>query len=901
MRAVLLVQTTTFTVDDWCWGLLLSKDTASGSGPGGGHPPAANDARSESTLSSDSSALSTHESGDDGPAVGTDLDVEVFARGATVGRYLVLERLGAGAMGVVYAAYDPELDRKIALKLLRPQRTDGDQTRRQARMVREAKAIAKVSHPNVVGIFDVGVHEGHVFMAMEHLAGGTLRDWVATKKPTWREIITTYIEVAHGLAAAHTEGLIHRDFKPDNVLLDKNGAPKVVDFGLVRLTGSGSDLAESGAPDRSRATATPELAPGLLDLPGGPAALTRTGALTGTPAYMAPEQFHSQPVDARTDQFAFCVSLYEALYGERPFAGSNVIQLANSVTKGRVQDAPKDSQVPGWVRRALLRGLSVEPDRRFADFDALIPILANDPAKRNRKWLLGGATLATMVAAVGVTHRLGSTQRPMCTGGGARLAGIWEPGVANSARKAAIHRAFAASGKSYAEQAYTGAARLFDQFVGRWTGMYTEACEATNVRGEQSPEVLDLRMACLNERLGNARALSDVFAVADSKVVENAVSAAAALPSLDRCADVAALRAVVKPPEDAKTRKRVEGLRSELDDLIALRDSGQCARALPKETPLIARVRALGYRPLLAETLFASAQLDDICGDDTEMLKRFKEARAEASASHNDDLAAQASALIPSFAVNRLGQDVVAGEWLAVAHGDVARLGRESLADAMLAQAEGMLAMTAGAYDRALTAATRSIEITRRLQGPDAPLTIQWEANKGLWEETAGHLEAALQTDVRAREHFERVLGHDHPRVALVSNNEGEVLNLLGRYTEAEAAFQRAVSLFRQGGTDTQLLGWALTGLGRALLGKHQPADAVAPLEEALKIRIERHASPPLLGETRFALARASWSRPTERRRALALAVDARRDFGNDKKTVAEIDAWLAHARAEGI
>ena len=408
-------------------------------------------------------------------------------------------------------------------------------------------------------------------------------------------------------------------------------------------------------------------------------------------------------------------------------------------------------------------------------------------------------------------------------GAGQRLAGIWEPGTTPSQRKTAIRGAFAGTGKSYAGQAYASVARLFDQYVERWTGMYTDACEATHVRGEQSAEVLDLRMACLSERLGNARALSDVFASADGKVVENAVGAAAALPSLDRCADVAALRAVVKPPEDPATRRRVDDLRTELAKLIALRDSGQCARAIPKADALIADVRAAGYQPLLAETLFASAHVGDDCGDLAGTLQRFKEAHAAASASHNDEVAAQASALIPSFAINRFGQELVAREWLVVARGDVARLGRETLADAMLAQAEGMLALTEGAFERALTEADRSIAVTRRLLGPDDLLTIQWEANKADWLQTAGRLDEALRTDVAAREHFERLLGSEHPRVALISSNEGEVLNLLGRHAEAEIACRRAVQLFRQSGARPDVLGWALTGLVSHCSARHNP------------------------------------------------------------------------------
>jgi len=225
--------------------------------------------------------VSTHETGP-GDAGGTDGDLDILKRGSTVGRYLVLERLGAGAMGVVYAAYDPKLERKIALKLLRPQPGRGDQARRTARLEREAQATAKLSHPNVVGIFDVGVHEDQVFMAMEYLAGGTLRDWLKAEKRPWRDIVKMFIAVGQGLAAAHTEGLIHRDFKPDNVLLDKNGVPKVVDFGLVRLspgidvTASGSN--EENAEDSDGAAAT------LPPMGQMPAALTRTGALAGTPA-----------------------------------------------------------------------------------------------------------------------------------------------------------------------------------------------------------------------------------------------------------------------------------------------------------------------------------------------------------------------------------------------------------------------------------------------------------------------------------------------------------------------------------------------------------------------------------------------------------------------------------------
>jgi tRNA A-37 threonylcarbamoyl transferase component Bud32 len=840
--------------------------------------------------------VSTHESGEGTPGIGGAGDADMFARGSIVGRYTVLERLGAGAMGVVYAAYDPELDRKVALKFLRAQQQSADQSRREARMVREAKAIAKVSHPNVVSIFEVGIHEGQVFMAMEHLGGGTLRSWIAERKRPWREVVKMFIAVGEGLAGAHAEGLIHRDFKPDNVLIDKNGVPKVVDFGLVRLTSAALDRSTTGSIDIA-ATEEEDEAASLPVAQTALAALTRTGAIAGTPAYMAPEQFLGKAIDGRTDQFAFCIALYEALYGERPFAGETVIAIADEVTSERIRAIPKNSDIPAWVRRCLNRGLRGDPAQRYPEIDELLAALANDPAKRTRIWALAGATLVTMLSLVGLSHRLGSKTRTMCTGAGDRLAGIWEPAAGLSQRKTAIRDAFAGTGRSYAAQAYASTARLFDQYVERWTGMYTDACQATHVRGEQSAEVLDLRMACLNERLGNARALSDVFATADGKVVENAVTAAAALPSLDRCADVAALRAVVKLPEDPATRERVDELRVDLAKLIALRDSGQCAHATEKADALIAEARAVGYKPLLADALIAAAQLGNYCGDDGEMLQRFKEAHAMAVASRNDDVAAQAAAIIPAFAINRMHETVVAREWFGVAQGAVARLGHETLANAMLAESEGVLSLTNHDYARALTAADRAIDITSRLSGPDDPLTIAWLANKGDWQQAAGRLDEALQTDVSARKQFERVLGRDHPRVALVLINEAEVLLLLGRYAEAESAYDRSVKVLRQSGTDAGVLAWALTGLGRARLGEKRPAAAVPPLEEALAARVEKKASRALLGETRFALARALWSRLSDRSRAMALATGARLDLADDKKACAEIEDWVSSAR----
>jgi tetratricopeptide (TPR) repeat protein len=811
---------------------------------------------------------------------------EELPRGATIGRYVLLSLIGRGGMGEVYAAYDPELDRKVALKLLH-EGGESEGPLARARLLREAKAIAKLSHPNVVTVHDAGTIDDRVFIAMEFVDGQTLADWLKAAPRPWREVLALFKSAGRALAAAHAAGLVHRDFKPQNVMVDADANVRVMDFGLAALTGAAERVDEE-----SVAAATPDAA--QLTHTMTVAGLTRTGTLVGTPAYMAPEQFLAEAVDARTDQFSFCVSLYEGLFGERPFPGDSVAALAKAVIAHEVREPAQRSRAPAWLRRVVLRGLHAQREDRYPSMQALLAALDKDPARRTKKWAIGAGVLAVTLGLVGVAHRLGEGQRALCTAGGARFEGIWEPGGAPSERKAAIHRAFAATGVAYAEQAFSGAAHLLDTYVARWTSMYTDACEATHVRGEQSPEALDLRMACLNGRLGNVRALGDVLARADGKVVENAVSAAAALPGLERCADLELLRAVVKPPEDEATHKRVEGLRGELARLAAAREAGHCLRASQLADTLIADVAATGYQPLLAETLYAAAEIGNTCGDAALMMERFKKAHTAASAGRHDEIAALSSSTVVSYALNRLGDDRLAKIWLDVARGDVARLSRESWATAVLAQGEAHVAVADGDFDRALSETDRALGVLRRVLGVDHPWTINAEMNKGLWLEEAGRLDEALKNHRPTLEHFERVLGPDHPQVGIASNNLAEVLNLLGRHAEAASVYRRAVAIFRKSGTDGSIMAWALTGLGRALVEEEQPAAALPPLEEALTIREQKQVPASQLGETRFTLARALWSRPAERPRARELAMAARADLRGETKALAELDAWQA-------
>ena len=297
-----------------------------------------------------------------------------------IGRFTVLRLLGEGGMGVVYAAYDYDLDRKVAIKLVRETATAG--TQGHTSMLREAQAMAKLSHPNVVQIYEVGEHDEQVFVAMEFVKGRTLTAWLGEAPRTWRESRDMFVQAGHGIAAAHAEGLVHRDFKPDNVLIGADERARVADFGLAGAAARGG---QGEVPRDSLAR--------LLSLD---AELSIAGAIQGTPAYMAPEQHLGGETDARSDLFAFCVALWEALAGERPFAGDTLEALAESVTSGALRPWPVAAPAPAWLQAALTRGLAVDPAARPATMDALLFDLTCDLRQPVR------SRVAIVSAALGV-------------------------------------------------------------------------------------------------------------------------------------------------------------------------------------------------------------------------------------------------------------------------------------------------------------------------------------------------------------------------------------------------------------------------------------------------------------------------------------------------------------------
>ncbi|HWB75275.1 MAG TPA: serine/threonine-protein kinase, partial [Nannocystaceae bacterium] len=405
--------------------------------------------------SDEPAAIAATLSGDDVPVVPR----VALERGVSVGRYVLLDELGRGGMGIVYAAFDPELDRKVAIKLLRVR--DEDATQARARLLREAQAMARLDHPNVVAVHDVGTFDDHVFVAMEFVDGVTLRAWARAQPRGWREVVEVMTLAGRGLAAAHGVGLVHGDFKPDNVMIGggRSGSGpriRVMDFGLARREGE-----QTGADEHARSA--------LL--------------VIGTPGYVAPERLAGQPSDARADQFAFGVSLWELLYGVPAFGGTTPLEIASNVVQGQLASPPRSADVPGWLRALVLRALSAKPQDRFATLDELLAALTRDPSRRRRRAALLLGSAAIVVAGLSAQRIQRAHALASCDVAGDEIRGVW-----NDARRADMHVAFDASGAGNAVTTWAKVAPLLDAYVDEWSIARTRVCAAIEGDGTMNGE-----------------------------------------------------------------------------------------------------------------------------------------------------------------------------------------------------------------------------------------------------------------------------------------------------------------------------------------------------------------------------------------------------------------------------
>ncbi len=491
----------------------------------------------------------------------------MLERGEALGRYVILDVLGAGGMGVVYTAYDPSLDRKVAIKIMRAKYRAEEG---KVRMQREAHALARLSHPNVVAVHDVGTFGGRVFVAMEFVEGVSVREWLKQDTRDWREVVGVFCDAGQGLAAAHAAGLTHRDVKPSNILIDERGRVRILDFGLARATDSISASSREEEPAAPDALTSGNADP--LDT-----SITRTGAGVGTPAYMSPEQ-QAGTSSPLADQYSFCVSLYEALFGKRPEVGE--------------LPSPPSSDVPARIVRAVLRGLAFRPEDRFAAMEELLHELEVKPPARSARIWIGVAAAMVLVAAVAVGLAARSATRPEpCGGARALLRGAWDAEVRKQ-----IRESFGKSTQRHAADALRAVEDALDRWSDAWVEMRTETCVATRVRGDQTEELMELRVQCLDQRRDELRALTQLFArSADDEVVDNAAEAVLGLSSLDRCANASALKTAVPLPESEAERTQINAIRARLMDATALERAGKYERGLTLVRKVVEDAKETGY------------------------------------------------------------------------------------------------------------------------------------------------------------------------------------------------------------------------------------------------------------------------------------------------------------------
>jgi serine/threonine protein kinase/tetratricopeptide (TPR) repeat protein len=783
-----------------------------------------------------------------------------LAPGATVDRYQVLGAVGRGGMGEVYAAYHPDLDRRIALKVVAAFGSGG--TERAVRLLREARAIARLSHPNVVNVYDAGVVADGIYIAMEFIEGETIDAWCRRAPRTWREILHVFIAAGRGLAAAHAAGIVHRDFKPQNVMVGRDGSVRVTDFGLARLAGetAGEQDRRPGDPRQTAET---------------PISLTKAGAVLGTPAYMAPEQFEGAAgVDARADQFSFCVALHEALYGVRP-----VLAQLRSPSSGEAARDSASVGSPGRLRSVVNRGLAHSRTQRYPSMNELLGALERSRTViRPRALAVAAGVAATLLLLGG--WRLGHHGGVSCAAPADRLAAVWSGH--DDARRQSLHRMFMASGRASAETSWRAFSTALDEHLGRWSAMYVDSCEATHLRGEQSTEVLDLRTSCLTESLDEVRALTDALTAPDSGAVANASMAARNLTPLNRCADLELLRSAVPLPRNPETLKAVQRLRAELRTARAQGDLGRDRAAGKAAEALRPAVEALGDKALLAELLelIGSGLAIPKPGEAEPILEQ---ALLVAEGSGDRETAAKAASALAFVIGRQLGRGAEGERWARIA-------------DAML---NGLR----GNHDRLRGWVANDLGSVLSFEGKCDKARSSFERAVSLKAKALGYFRDAVVTSDKAIEIIEKNGDPSTYTATAARVNRGHALVRLGRHPEAEDDFKHGLISFQAAGPDAhpRHVAEPLHGLGEVYLAKGHVAEAISYLERALRIRQTVELDTVLVAHTHFALARALEAAGRDRRRARALANAAREAYASKRRPEErEVAAWLAAQRYGG-
>ncbi|MDC0666195.1 serine/threonine-protein kinase [Nannocystis radixulma] len=867
---------------------------------------------------------------------GVDLDAELamaslerrmfgrLSRPITLGRYVLLERVGAGGAGEVYAAYDPELDRKVAVKLLRA--GAGDERQRE-RLIREARAIAQLAHPNIIAVFDVGTYDERelerggaepgadadpgseargVFVVMELVAGQTLADWLTQRPRSWREVVGMYIQAGDGLVAAHRSGLVHRDFKPSNVLVGHDGRARVLDFGLARFE---SQLAASGVrplPPSLLAAQDADEAMRAITAKGGSAAsqsspfgatLTQAGALLGTPAYMSPEQHAGSPADARSDQYSFAVALYQGLYGRLPFDGTSARALALAKDAGSLA-LPPGSTVPLALFRTIARALAREPASRYPSLSDLLAELARDPLRTRRRVLAAAAVLALGGLALGVSATVEHRTRQRCEQDGALPAGIWD-----DERRATVRAAVEVSDRPYVRGSAEWLLGHIDDYAAGLVAARTEACMATRVDGTRTEEALARTSRCLDSRVEGLRVAADLLVTGDAAVIRNSARMVGGLGPIADCADP-------NPPapsvaSDPELHAAVE---RGLAGGYVLVSAGRLPEARTIADELQARAREAEDDVALARVLLLAGTVEIEAGAHMKAEPLLLAGLGAAERIGDEPSAVRSMAELVALYGHEVG-DLGKADVLATIA--LARLERRDLGariEAFVVQTVGMLRVNQGRADEGFALLRRAVELREQSFGTEDPTTALAYDTLGSAHLSAGQFDRAAENYAKALDVTRAALGADHPQCAIILNNLGAVAANRGQDAEAIARFEEARALNERAyGPDHPLVAMALANLAGM---ESSRGDNAKGLEYALRaIAVQERSGPESANLARY-LANAGRMLREARRFAEAHELLARalamreRLLGADHPDVAETLAALAgvetHAGRDG-
>ena len=858
---------------------------------------------------------------------------EWVSAGTVVGRYQIVEKLATGGMGVVFRAYDPELSRHVALKLVQQSTMDLERyasvEEYEQRLLREAQALARLSHPNVVAAFDVGKFAGALFIAMELIDGVSLRAWLSERSRSRAEIVHILLEAGRGLSAAHRAGVVHRDFKLANVMVSAQGRVQVVDFGLARTLGAvvpAERVEPAACAPASGASAS-----------GASGERTRTGAIVGTAGYIAPEQFDGGSSDERSDQFSYASSAFRALTGTSPYPAESIADYKAALERGARAAWPRS--VPRAIRRVIDRGLMPRPEDRYSSLDALLDDLerAARPPRRVALLVAIALGLSALAATLAVREHL-STR---CQVDVHSFEDAFGP-----EQRARVREAFGRSNNPRAADTFGLLSARLDEYRTRWQTAKQEACVAAHVRHEQSEQVLSLRNACFDSKLAQLGTTVRLLEHADAALVDRAPEAVDAVAQLRDCDDIAALVGESERlPDDPARRAQIQALQREWDTMQAAFATGRWPELLAQARALASEAEAAAHKPIqaraMSQALIALERLgrwDEV----RELRPRTLELASEAKVS--DVVAAQALRMLLSAVDGERMSEARA--MLPLVDADVRLAGRPPAMSIRLLTYEAAILTADGEFGAAVERLGRALAECRQLgtDGLRSCLTPQREL--GLLYSAQKDVVAARRELEAAVELAKQAFGPRHPNVLNEYNNLAEIMlrggdldtaaralaeakalaatlpenrqtaNIWGNEATLLAArgdLAAALPVFEESarrlaaayGSSTVQASQGELYLGNCLVGLGRSSEALPHLERALELRRTLQGPPRSRAEAASALAEALWTLPRRRAQALELARQALALYRGDGLRSADdaerVQRWLEEREPPGL